>query len=150
MTRTSSGTGVAAAEAFDFAFLQHAQQLGLQRQRHLGDFVEQQRAALRLLELAGVRIDRAGEGAALVTEQHGFEHVLGDGRAVDRDEAVLRARTGAMNEPRQHFLAGAGFADDQHRAIGAATRRARPTISRDDASTATGSSASLKFCSVLI
>ena len=57
MTRTSSDIGLAAAEAFDFAFLQHAQQLGLQRQRHLGDFVEQQRAALRLFELAGVRID---------------------------------------------------------------------------------------------
>ena len=47
----------AAAEALDFALLQHAQQLGLQRQRHLGDFVEQDRAALRLLELAGVRVD---------------------------------------------------------------------------------------------
>ena len=45
----------AAAEALDFAFLQHAQQLRLQAERHLGDFVEQQRAALRLLELAGMR-----------------------------------------------------------------------------------------------
>jgi hypothetical protein len=43
----------------------------------------------------------------------------GDGRAVDRDEGLARARTGTMDEPRQHFLAGAGLADDQHRAIGA-------------------------------
>ena len=46
--------GHAAAEALDFAFLQHAQQLRLQAERHLGHFVEQQRAALRLLELAGM------------------------------------------------------------------------------------------------
>ncbi len=91
-TRTSSGNGSAAAEALDFAFLQHAQQLGLQAERHLGDFVEQQRAALRLLELAGVRGVRAGEGAALVAEQHGFEHVLGDRRAVDGDEGSVGAR----------------------------------------------------------
>ena len=84
--------GLTAAEAFDFALLQHAQQFGLQRQRHLGDFVQQQRAALRLLEFAGVRVGRAGEGAALVAEQHGFEHVLGDGRAVDRDERPFFAR----------------------------------------------------------
>ena len=79
---------VGAADAFDFLLLQHAQQLRLQRQRHLGDFVEQQRAALRLLELAGMRGVRAGEGAPLVAEQHRFEHVLGNGRAVDGDEVA--------------------------------------------------------------
>ncbi len=44
----------AAAEPLDLALLQHAQQFGLQRQRHFGDLIQQQRAALRLLELARV------------------------------------------------------------------------------------------------
>jgi hypothetical protein len=46
-----SGSGRRAARP---PLLQHAQQLGLQAERHLGDLVEQQRATLRLLELAGV------------------------------------------------------------------------------------------------
>ena len=45
---------VRAAQALHLALLQHAQQLGLQRQRHLGDFIQQQRAALGLFELARV------------------------------------------------------------------------------------------------
>jgi hypothetical protein len=72
-------------------FLQHAQQLGLQRQRHLRNFIEQQRAALRLFELAGVRRMRAGEGAALPAEQDRLQHVLGDGGAVDGDEVAVAA-----------------------------------------------------------
>ena len=124
----------AAAEALDFALLQDAQQLRLQRQRHLGDFIEQQRAALRLLELAGMRGVRAGEGAALVAEQHGFEHVLGNRGAVDGDEGLRGARRAAMDEAREHFLAGAGLADDQHRAV--AGRDAARELDADAASSA--------------
>ena len=67
-----------AADAVDHALLDGAQQLGLQPHVHLGDFVEQQRAAVRLLELADAARDRAGEGALLVAEQLGFEQVLRD------------------------------------------------------------------------
>ena len=42
-----------------FALLQHAQQLDLQRQRHVADLVEEQRAAVGRLEQALVRLDRA-------------------------------------------------------------------------------------------
>jgi hypothetical protein len=35
----------------------------LQAKRHFGDLVEQQRAVLRLLELAGLRVLGAAEGA---------------------------------------------------------------------------------------
>ena len=43
---------LAAADALHLALLQHAQQLGLHRQRHIADLIEKQRAAMRLLELA--------------------------------------------------------------------------------------------------
>ena len=42
--------------------------------------------------LPAMRGMRAGEGAALVAEQHRFEHVLGNRRAVDRDERLVGAR----------------------------------------------------------
>src|ERR1700738_3181757 len=45
---------------------------------HLGDFVEQQRAAGRLLELADAAGDGSREGALLVAEQLGFEQMLRD------------------------------------------------------------------------
>ena len=92
MMRMSTGTGLRAADAVDHALLDGAQQLGLQPHVHLGDFVEQQRAAGRLLELADAARDRAGEGALLVAEQLGLQQVLRDRRAVDRDERLACAR----------------------------------------------------------
>ncbi len=94
--RTSTGIALAAADALDHALLQEAQQLGLQRQRHVADLVEKQRAAVGELELAGRLPHRAGEGALLVAEQLALEQRFRDGRAVDRDErlagAAARAR----------------------------------------------------------
>jgi hypothetical protein len=75
-----------AADALHLALLQHAQQLGLQAERHFRNLVEQQRAALGLLELAGLGRLGAGERALLVAEQGGFEQVVGNRRAVDGDE----------------------------------------------------------------
>ncbi len=83
MMRMSTLTGCGAADAVDLALLDRAQQLGLQPRIHLADFVEQQRAAVGLLELADAPRDGAGEGALLVAEQFGFQQVLGDRRAVD-------------------------------------------------------------------
>ena len=51
-TRTSTSIALVAAELGELAVLQHVQQLGLQRRLHLADFVEHQRAAVGLLELA--------------------------------------------------------------------------------------------------
>ena len=92
--RTSTLTGCDAADAVDLALLDGAQQLGLQADVHLADLVEQQRAAVGLLELADAPGDGAGEGALLVAEQLGFQQGLGDGGAVDGDEAGL-ARAGS-------------------------------------------------------
>ena len=41
-----------AADPLELLLLQHAQHLGLQRRRHVADLVEEQRAAVALLELA--------------------------------------------------------------------------------------------------
>ena len=91
---------LAPADPLDHPLLQEAQQLDLQRQRDVADLVEEQRAAMGQLDLALGRLDRAGEGALLVAEQLAFEQVLGDRRAVDRDEARRRARRLASCRPR--------------------------------------------------
>jgi hypothetical protein len=73
----STFTGFAAADAVDLALLDGAEQLGLQPHVHLADLVEQQRAAVRLLELADAPGQRAGEGALLVPEQLALQRFSG-------------------------------------------------------------------------
>ena len=91
MMRTSALERFIAADAGELAILQHAQDLPLQRQRHVADFVEEERAAVALLEAADALAGRAGEGAFLVAEEFALEQLLGDGGAVDRDEALRAA-----------------------------------------------------------
>ena len=68
--------------------LQHAQELRLRGRRHLADFVEEQRAAVRQLERALPPRDGARERALLVAEQLGFEQGVGNGGAVERHERL--------------------------------------------------------------
>ncbi len=82
--------GLAVADAEDDALLQRAQQLHLQVQRQLADLVEEERALVGDLELAGPRRDGAGERALHVPEELALDQVLGDRAAVDDDE---RARS---------------------------------------------------------
>src|SRR5205823_4966753 len=69
--------GARAADALELALLKDAQQLRLHRRRHLADLVEEERAAVGDFELALLLSERAGERAALVAEQFGFEQRLG-------------------------------------------------------------------------
>ena len=86
------GLDVVGADGLDLSVLQEAQQQRLHAQAHLTHFVEEQRAAMRELELARLVAIRAGEAALHVTEQFGLEQGLGQARAVDRDERARRAR----------------------------------------------------------
>jgi hypothetical protein len=89
-----------AADPVELAVGQDAQQAGLEFRRHVADFVEKQRAAVGLLEAPPARGGGAGEGAALVAEQFGFEQVLGDGGRVEGDEGLVRAGCGGAGRGR--------------------------------------------------
>ena len=65
--------------------------MSLHLKAHLADFVEENRAAVRGLEAAQAVAVGAGEAAASVAEELGFEQGLGDRRAVDGDERLVRA-----------------------------------------------------------
>ena len=93
-------------------------------ERDVADFVEEQGAALGQLDLADGRLDRAGEGAALIAEQLGLEQVFGDRGAVDGDEFALGARALVVDRAGEQFLAGAAGAEQHHRDVGR-WRRAR-------------------------
>src|SRR3546814_2235386 len=82
-----------AADGRDLSGLKDAQQPGLRLHRHVADLVQEQRAALRLLELAGGAGMGAGEGPFFVTEQFRFDQFAGDGGHVDRHEGLDRKST---------------------------------------------------------
>src|SRR5207253_922983 len=82
-------------------------------------------AVARELELSDRALGaRAGEGAALVTEQLGLEELARERRAVDGDEGLSRARTTGVNRLGDELLAGAALADDEDAGVdgGRATR----------------------------
>ena len=101
------------ADALDFAGLEEAQQQALHAQRHLADFVEEHRAHVRRLELAGLVAIGAGEAALDVAEQLRLEQRLGQAGAVDRRERHVGARAVVVNGARDDLLADAAFAADQ-------------------------------------
>jgi hypothetical protein len=96
--------------------LQHAQQAGLQGQRHVADFIQEQRAAMGLAQAARAAFARrTGEGARRMAEQFRFDEVLGDGGAVDGHKRPLAAWAAGVQGARKHLLAHARFALDEHR-----------------------------------
>ena len=71
--------------------LQEAQKLGLQGRGHLADLVQKERAAIGSGCGPGLVGNRAGEAALHVAEDLGFQQVLRDRAAVQRDEGAVGA-----------------------------------------------------------
>jgi hypothetical protein len=105
------------------AVLQHAQHLGLRRRRHVAHLVEEERARVGLLELAGPVLHRAGERALHVPEQLALDELGRDGGAVDLDERPVGARRVLVDGAGDELLAGAVLAGDEH-----ARRRGRDAL----------------------
>ena len=78
------------------------------------DFVEEDRAAVGLHELAHLVAGGAGEGAGHVAEQLAFQQRFGQRPAGHFDEGLVAARAAAVDGPRDHRLARAALAGDQH------------------------------------
>ncbi|VBF82571.1 Uncharacterized protein conserved in bacteria [Burkholderia pseudomallei] len=114
------------AEPFDLAFLQEAQHARLAFERHVADFVEKQRAAVRRFDTADLALARARECAALVAEQFGLQQMIRNRAAVDRDERRLAALGALVDRERGQLLAGARFAGDEHGRVGRGDLADRP------------------------
>jgi hypothetical protein len=100
--------------------LQHAQNLGLRLRAHVAHFVEEDGAAVRLLELPDLLLGRARERPLLVAEQLRLDQLLGNRGAVHLDEALRGPGAVAVDGPRHELLADAALAEQQH---GGARRR---------------------------
>ena len=71
------------ADALEAAILGDAQEFGLEGRGQLGDFIQENGAAVGHLEAANALGDGAGEGALFVAEEFAFQQVLGNGGAIE-------------------------------------------------------------------
>jgi len=111
--------GLGPADALEGAFLNNTKELGLGLKGEFGDFVEEERATIGEFELAKAAAIGPGEGAAFVPEEFGFDERFGKGGAVDGDEGLRGSVRDGVNRAGDKFLAGAGFAMNEHGRIGA-------------------------------
>ena len=108
---------VRGAEALELLLLQHAQQLHLHISGQLTNLVEKDRAVVGELESPFLLLHRAGERTSLVTEQFALGEGRREGAAVDLDHHRALAPAQVVNGSRDELLAGARFAQNQHRRI---------------------------------
>ena len=81
----------AAADPAKVLFFQYTQQLRLQLDLHLGDFIKQQASAIGGFEAPLVATIGAGESSAFMSEELAFHQRLGYRRAVQADVGARAA-----------------------------------------------------------
>src|SRR6185312_6356130 len=106
-----------AAHAGHLAALEDAQELRLHLQGELGDLVEEEGAAVGHLEQAGLGLDGASEGAALVPEELALEEGVGEGGAVDPHVRRRAPRRAPVDRVGDDVLARPGLAQEDDREV---------------------------------
>src|SRR5579862_2165499 len=107
-----------AAERHHLAVLDHVEQPRLEREGHVADLIEEERAAVGLQDSASAAFTGGtGKGAGLVTEELALDQRLRNRCAVDGDEGFVGTAAGVMNGMRAVALAGTGFAEQQYRDV---------------------------------
>ncbi|EXI71617.1 MAG: hypothetical protein AW10_04272 [Candidatus Accumulibacter appositus] len=96
------------------ASFQQPQQLDLDRERDVAQFVEKQRAARRRLDQSGRACRRAGEGTALMAKQSALEQRFRQSRAINGNEGLFGAPAELMNGIGDQLLAGTRLPLQQH------------------------------------
>ena len=100
------------------AALECSEDLGLRRERHVSDLVEEERPLVRLLELPHPVGHRSRKGALYVAEEFGLDQLGGDGGAVHLDKQLLPAGRAPVQSPGGEFLPGSVLSRDQDGCVG--------------------------------
>ena len=102
------------SDRHDLLLLQEPEQLGLDVEREIADFVQEQCAARRRPHQPGLIRHRPGEAAALVTKQLAVGQVAAGGGAVVRQKGRGASMRPHVNGAGDELLTGAALARDQH------------------------------------
>ena len=103
-TQASAGSARVLPSRLTDMILERLEQLDLQRVRHQPDLVEEDRAAMRDLQQAGLRLLGIGERAPLEPEELGFEQRVGNRRTVHVDKRRIRARAHLVDRHERRVL----------------------------------------------
>src|SRR5580698_8348730 len=106
-----------AAHPRDLAILEDSQELGLHGQGELGDLVEEQASAVGNLEETRLRLDSAGERAALVSKELALEQRVRKRGAVEAHVGGARAWGATMQRVGQDVFPGARLSEQNDRQI---------------------------------
>ena len=93
------------AHPFEALLLQHAQQFDLHGQRHITDFVEEQRTTLSELKAPDTSRNRTGECALFMAEQLTFQQVGRNRTTIDGHKRFACTAGVGMQIARHHFFA---------------------------------------------
>ena len=112
------GEGLVAADLLELEVLEDAEQLDLHRGTGGADLVQENRAAVGLLELAHLLADRPGERPGHVPKQLALQQRLRQRPAGHLDKRLVPPGAAAMDRPGDERLAGAALAGNQHGGLG--------------------------------
>src|SRR5262245_954880 len=105
------------SKSFDFALLQHSQYFGLCLGAHVADFVEKDRAAVGLFELADLFLRRSRKRSLLVAEQLRLDQLFRNSRAIDLNEPLAAPQAVAVDRSSHELFADPALALNQHGGI---------------------------------
>ena len=108
------GNALHASHRTNLLLLNRPQQLRLQVDWQLANFVQKYRASFSDRQQSVFRIRRPCESTADVAEQFAFDQRRHERPAIDRDERLVAENTGKVNGLRDQLLARAAFAQNQY------------------------------------
>src|SRR6185295_5578315 len=108
------GAEVVGADGLNFAAFEKSQQEGLHPQAHVADFVQEERAPIRQLELARLVAVGARKAAANMPEQLRLEETLWEAGAVQRNEGTFGTRRHVVDLSSDEIFSDPALAGDEH------------------------------------
>src|SRR5258708_25018005 len=99
-------------------FIQRVQDLGLDFQAHVAEFVKKQRSAVSFLKFAFFVAGGAGERALAVAKKFLYTPVFRDSGAVDVHEQIVFSQTVSVDGVGRQFFPRPRFAKDENAAVG--------------------------------
>src|SRR5207247_9650376 len=106
-----------AAQPFKFLFLQNSQQLRLQLEGNVADFVQKKRALMRQLKAADLLGDCSCERALLMAENLAFQQSRRNRGTIDFYKGAVPPRTEVVNSARDHLFARARLTLNEYSGI---------------------------------
>src|SRR5271166_3483128 len=107
-----------APQTFELLLLNGTQQLGLQFQADVTDFIEKKRTMIGEFESAFLLHQGPGESSFLVSKQFTFQQSRGNGSTVHSHQRVISPGAEVMDRACNHFFARSSLTVQKHRRVG--------------------------------